>query len=108
MFFLVWLIFLLFLKCLIIMVNWIFDNYNIKLNVRLKYMIMKFLKKFLMRFIWILFGDRYYGFLRIWIDRICLNIFGIVLNNFFWLVEREILEGSVVDVFRLIGIGSGN
>lgn len=106
--FLVWLISPSSLKCLIIMVNWIFDNHNIKLNARLKHMIMKPLKKFLMRPIWISFGDRHHGFLRIWIDRICLNTFGIVLNNFSWLAERETPEGSAVDVSRLIGIGSGN
>lgn len=104
--FLVWLISPSSLKCLIIMVNWIFDNHNIKLNARLKHMIMKPLKKFLMRPIWISFRGQTSRILKNWIDRICLNTFGIVLNNFSWLAERETPEGSAVDVSRLIGIGN--
>lgn len=106
--FLVWVISPSSLKCLIIMVNWIFDNHNIKLNARLKHMMMKPLKKFLMRPIWISFRGQTSRILKTWIDRICLNTFGIVLNNFSWLAERETPEGSAVDVSRLIGIGSGN
>lgn len=82
--FLVWLISPSSLKCLIIMVNWIFDNHNIKLIARLKHMIMKPLKKFLMRPIWISFRGQTSRILKTWIDRICLNTFGIVLNNFSW------------------------